>query len=206
MGSAATQVTSSLALSRDGKNVAIGRTRDGQQNVWLRNLARGSESRLAESGSAAVLSPDASRLVYTKGNDLFLLDADGGGAETPLLHNANQMLASDWSRDGRFLLYTEIDPKTGSDIWYLEDPLGKAGGKPGAFPGHKCARQEPGAGLTGRPLGGLHFQRIGRDRSLYAPVSVGSGQRRVSTDGGAEPRWSRMAQRSTTLQEGVPNH
>ena len=40
-----------------------------------------------------------------------------------MLKNANAKSASDLSRDGRFLLYTEIDPKDGADIWYLPDPL-----------------------------------------------------------------------------------
>ena len=34
------------------------------------------------------------------------------------MRGGNRKILTDWSRDG-FLLYTEIDPKTGADLWYL---------------------------------------------------------------------------------------
>jgi hypothetical protein len=55
---------------------------------------------------------------------------NGSDQSMPLLPpSTNNRTASDWSRDGRFLIYTETDPKTAGDIWYLPDP-----GKPGSSP------------------------------------------------------------------------
>jgi eukaryotic-like serine/threonine-protein kinase len=197
LSSMGTLGTSDLALSRDGKAVAISRTRDGVESVWVRNLARDSESRLSEPDSQPVWSPDAGRVVYRNHDDLYLRDADGGAAETRLLHNDNQKLASDWSRDGRFLLYTETD-KTGqkelSDIWYLEDPLGKAVGKPIHFQD----RDAPTTALV-RTQGQFspdgHWVAYTSNESgsyevYIRPFPHGSGQQKVSTGGGVQPRWS----------------
>jgi len=58
------------------------------------NLTRDSESKLTEPGQAASWSPDAKRIVYTNGNDLFLRDAVGGSGETALLRNGNHKFDS----------------------------------------------------------------------------------------------------------------
>ena len=40
-------------------------------------------------------------------------------AEQQILRSERSIAVSDWSRDGRWILYSEIDPRTGSDIWLL---------------------------------------------------------------------------------------
>jgi hypothetical protein len=58
----------------------------------------------------------------------------GGGKEELLLKNLASKTPSDWSRDGRYLIYTEIDSKTNADIWVLPDPGATGGaGKPYPF-------------------------------------------------------------------------
>jgi hypothetical protein len=129
-----------VALSPDGQTAALyrGRIYDPTDNpgVWLLNLIRGAESRVAESDGTAVWTPAKNRIVYSNRNDLYTRDASGGGQEIALVSNANLKYPSDWSHDGRFLLYTEFDPRTQADIWYLDQ--GTAGGsalKPVKFPG-----------------------------------------------------------------------
>jgi len=120
-----------VALSPDGKNVAIMRGQDQINGVWVLNLTRDSASRLVENAATPVWSPDGKSIVYAGGppgaEGLYARDASGGGEDVAVLKNGHRLYASDWSRDGRFLLYTEVGPKTGSDIWYLENPLGKTG-------------------------------------------------------------------------------
>ena len=108
----------------------------------MRNLVRDSESRLAESASAPVWSPDGKNIVYSEGNDIYTMDASGGGSAVAVLKNANAKSASDLSRDGRFLLYTEIDPKDGADIWYLPDPLKPGASKPVKWLGTKALESQ----------------------------------------------------------------
>ena len=84
-------------------------------------------------GGAPVWSPDGGRIAFSPSGDLYRKDASGGGQEELLLPKGNPKYPSDWSRDGRYLLYTEVDPKTRADLWILPDPLGKSGGTPVPF-------------------------------------------------------------------------
>ena len=44
-------------------------------------------------------------------------EASGAGTEARLVESAQAKLATDWSADGRFLLYQSQDPQTGWDLW-----------------------------------------------------------------------------------------
>ena len=58
---------------------------------------------------------------YRAGNpDIYLRQADGGGEEQALAATSQSEWPSDWSRDGKYLLYDQSDPETGRDLWYLE--------------------------------------------------------------------------------------
>jgi Tol biopolymer transport system component len=50
--------------------------------------------------------------------------APGAGTEELVLETPNGKGPIDWSRDGRFLLYQETDPKTGSDLKALGEMTG----------------------------------------------------------------------------------
>ncbi len=183
------------ALSPDGKAIAIARGADPlSAALWLWDPARNSESKFAEGGGRAVWSPDSSRIVYAKDNQLYLRDTSGGGAETPIPGNGNPRFPADWSRDGRFLFYTEIDPKTGPDIWYLENPPGGVGhnwSAPVRLPGSNAnVRSQAQLSPDGHWLA-YTSDESGAPEVYIRPFPNGSGQSKVSTGGGAEPRWSK---------------
>src|SRR5262249_1527723 len=50
----------------------------------------------------------------------------------PVTQNQNHKIPSDWSRNG-ILVYTEIDPKTGADIWYVDLTADEKSRKPVPF-------------------------------------------------------------------------
>ena len=50
-------------------------------------------------------------------NDLYWKSADGMGIEELLLATPQNKGPSDWSPDGRFVLFRSVDKKTGNDIW-----------------------------------------------------------------------------------------
>jgi Tol biopolymer transport system component len=177
-----------LALSRDGRQIAT--TRGGTvPHIQLLDTASNSESRLTSDqlgGAAAVWSPDGKMLAFTgiDGN-LYRRDASGSGEEELLVKSGNRKRASDWSRDGRFLLYTETDPRTQEDIWVLTNPGGKAGeGK--AYPFQQTAEGESEAQFS--PDGRWVAYETGSE--VYVrPFPSGEGRWRVSVKGGIEPRW-----------------
>ena len=132
-------------------------------------------------------------MIYSKNNDLYLKDATGGSPETEVFRNANPKRPSDWSRDGRFLLYTEVDPKTRSDIWYLADPRTKDGAaKPVKFLGTSAAESQAQFSPDGRWV--AYFSRESNDSGdgevYIRPFPSGPWQWKVSTNGGQGPRWS----------------
>ena len=128
--------------------------------------------------------------MYNRGTDLYVTDSSGGGGETAVLSNANIKRPSDWSRDGRFLLYTEVDPKSGADIWYLENPLGKTGaGKPVRFLGTSATESQAQLSPDGRWVA-YTSSESGTGEVYVRPFPLGSGQTKVSSHGGREPRWS----------------
>jgi Tol biopolymer transport system component len=118
-----------LRLSPDGTKVAFDLTDpdSGLDNIWIQDLNRPARTRLtfgdATSENSPVWSPDGSKIVYAitaKYDDLFVRPAGGGGEEA-LLHSDQDKVATDWSRDGKFLAYDADDEKgvTHWDLWIL---------------------------------------------------------------------------------------
>jgi len=70
-----------------------------------------------------VWSPDGSHIIFSSNRDgqfnLYQKPANGVKDEEVLLKSGENKYPASWSRDGRFLLYTVIHPKTKNDIWVL---------------------------------------------------------------------------------------
>jgi Tol biopolymer transport system component len=116
-----------FALSPDGARLAVAKDRGDLSNIWLLDLSRGRAGTRFTFGSlvdtSPVWSPDGSRIVFSSNRDgpynLYQKPANGVKDEEPLLKSSEDKHATSWSRDGRFLLYTVVHPKTKSDIWVL---------------------------------------------------------------------------------------
>ena len=121
----------SMALSPDGRRVAVSRTNPENTpnwDVWLLDVERNTSTRLTYEQVRAtfpVWSADGSSVIFgsAHGNDevdLYLKLASGAGDERLLLKStAGDKYATSSSQDGRFLLYTAEDPETKSDLWVL---------------------------------------------------------------------------------------
>lgn len=116
------------AISPDGLTLAVDRldSLSGAYDVWLYDLARGTPSRLTfdpKQDGYPVWSPDGTHVAFSSNRnghyDLYRKPAGTGGKEEVLVESPVDKFASDWSRDGRYLIYYQIDPKTKYDIWVL---------------------------------------------------------------------------------------
>ena len=88
-------------------------------------MARGKSTRLTFDSADdryAVWSPDGKRVAYTSGRngnfDIYQKSSDGAGNETVLYQSKEAKTLTDWSLDGRFLLYQQPG-KGGAELWVL---------------------------------------------------------------------------------------
>jgi eukaryotic-like serine/threonine-protein kinase len=189
---------SSPALAPDDRRVANGRIVQGNSDVWLTDVAREVATKFTFDPAtevSPVWSPEGSRVVFRSlrngPSDLFVKPANGATDEQPLLVTPQNKTPLDWSRDGRFLLYANLDPKTQSDLWVL--PLAPSTGAADArkpFPVVQTAFDETQGQFS--PDG--HWlvytsNESGREEIYVRPFPESGGKWQVSTAGGSQPRW-----------------
>jgi Tol biopolymer transport system component len=104
-----------------------------------------------------------------------------------LLESSKGKFPTDWSMDGRFIIYYEIDPKTRRDIWVLP-----VGGDRKPFPFLQTEANEIGGQLSpdGRWMAYASDESGGYEVYVQSFPS-GGGKRQVSTKGGIGPCWRR---------------
>jgi Tol biopolymer transport system component/predicted Ser/Thr protein kinase len=182
-------------LSPDGKRVAVCRDdpRTGTPDIWIMEVSRGTQSRLTFHPRWEVYpvwSPDGSRIAFAwdkEGHTDIYLKAASGGVEELLLKERRATYPLDWSRDGRLLLFSALDPKTGSDLWLL--PLdGSRTPKP--------LLQTPfNEGEARISPDGRFFaytsDESGRPEVYVRPLASMAEQWQISTQGGTKPAWRR---------------
>ena len=117
-----------LALSPDGTRLAV--TKGGATdapNIWLVDLSRGGAGTRftfdSASDASPVWSPDGRQIIFSSNRDgpfnLYQKPTNGMKDEEVLLKSSEDKLATSWSRDGRFVLYEAVRPKTKTDLWVL---------------------------------------------------------------------------------------
>src|SRR5262249_15121549 len=180
-------------LSPDGRRVAVLRTVQDNQDVWLMDLVRGGLTRFtfdAAVDNTPLWSPDGAWIAFSSNRrgvfDLYLKPSSGAGADELLLETPNNKQPQDWSRDGRFLLYFENDPKTLRDLWALE-MTGKDH-KPRLVVNtpfeERIAQFSPDGNWVA-----YDTDESRRFEIVVQPFPEPSGKWQVSTSGGIEPRW-----------------
>ena len=109
-----------VALSPDGRQAAIDRF-DLAPGIWLLDATRGTATRVTSGGiyeSTPVWSPDASAFVFAAARDtppnLYVKRIGGASDDERLFGTRLQTFPQSWSRDGRYIAYVTIDPKTNS--------------------------------------------------------------------------------------------
>jgi Tol biopolymer transport system component len=116
-------------LSADGRRAAIVRVVDGNEDIWVVDLERGTQRRMTSdpvADAGPIWSPDGTRIAFYSGrrsgggalNDLYVKAVDTGDERLILDNNENKNLG-DWWSDGRYLAYSSQSPTTRRDIWVL---------------------------------------------------------------------------------------
>jgi serine/threonine protein kinase len=115
-----------MMLSPNGKTVAADTTDPASQNtdIWTYDVETQSAKRLTFDpaiDSVPIWSPDGTRMVFASNRgvtfDLYLKDTNGAQEETHIPQDGPDRFPSDWSRDGKYVLY-----ERGADLWLLTIP------------------------------------------------------------------------------------
>jgi Tol biopolymer transport system component len=115
-----------MNVSPDGRQLATFK-QEGDDDIWITDLDRGTSTRFTFDEAvddAPVWSPDGSRIAFVSNRDggvfnIYVKSSGGTGSEELLLRTPRDKIINDWSRDGRTIVYEEVDPQTGSDLWML---------------------------------------------------------------------------------------
>jgi len=179
-----------VALSPDQKRAAI---QDENSDIVVVDLARaGVPSRLTFSTAIEdmpVWAPDGSRVLFNSavagGPDIYAKASTGAGTEELVLESGTPKRPTDWSRDGRFILYESDDQNSRTDLWVL--PL-FGDRKPQLFLQTPFAEQHARLSPDGKWI--AYISDESRTPEVYVQSFPPSGGKwRVSTRGGFTPRW-----------------
>jgi WD40 repeat protein len=178
------------ALSPDGERLAYVAIRDGNADLWVQDLSRGTRTRITSSDAYdgfPVWSTDGSRIYYSSSGgvtSLWILGvaADGSGAVDTLANG----FACSASPDGKSLAYT-VDRRGNADLWTVRLDRGKA-----AQPFLETPYDESAPSIS--PDGhwiAYASEESGRSEVYIRRYPEGDTRTQVSVRSGKWPRWSR---------------
>jgi eukaryotic-like serine/threonine-protein kinase len=114
------------SLSPNGRYVAVVRVVDGNADIWLLETTRGVLSRFTSESAlnfSPKWSPDGHEIVFNSDRsgifDLYLKSMASPGGDELLLATPQNKSVTDWSLDGRFILFRSVDPALSHDLWAL---------------------------------------------------------------------------------------
>jgi serine/threonine protein kinase/Tol biopolymer transport system component len=183
-------VYQNVFLAPNGASVAVDKTDMASQNqnsdVWTYELRRESAKRLTfdpSNHAVPVWSPDAARLVFASNRllnfDLYMKNSDGAQEEKSIVQEEVDKWPNDWSRDGKYIVYTR-----GTDLWFLTFPELKS----------RLFLKAPSVFRNGQfsPDGkwvAYASNETGKWQIYVTSFPDARGKWQVSTGGGEQPRW-----------------
>ena len=180
-------------LSKDTNHLVVSKSQqEGQQNLWLMDLLRGSTTRLTIEEalhSDPRWSPDGRKIIFGSTRDPsrspFQLSLPGSAPEQIFKFDGKAFALDDWSPDGRHLLYHDASCP---ELWAL--PL--AGGRKPFLVTRSIAGFVDQARFS--PDGhwvAYNTNESGRFEVKIVPFPPTGDKWQISTAGGGQPTWRR---------------
>jgi Tol biopolymer transport system component len=185
------------ALSPDEKTVAVEVIDPHLEtpDIWIVETSRGVISRFtSESGAERmpIWSPDGTRILFSSprdGNPPRLFEKlASGGVERPFFGSDLILQPTDWSRDGRVIVYARRDSKMQWDVWTVAANSEGATRKPAVYLQTPFNEHHAHLSADGRWMA-YASDESGRWEVYLAAFPPKGGRRQISTGGGSEPRW-----------------
>ncbi|MGD8500557.1 MAG: protein kinase [Phycisphaerales bacterium] len=184
---------SSPRLSPDGQRIAFTKFDSGTINIWVYDSSKGPPEKVTfvSNNFFPIWKPDDNKLTFTSWRDrqfnvYWKPEGMNSPEEEPLVTGEYDQRATSWSPDGKVLLFNEINPETGRDIWcysfedqesepllntpYLESEA--VFSPDGSWIAYESDREE------------------GRAEVYVASYPEPVVNKKISTDGGYHPAWS----------------
>jgi Tol biopolymer transport system component len=190
----------SFTLTLDGKRAVTARQRGDPSriDVWVTDPEHNTEQRITFDDSRNVFpvwSPDGSKVAFASNRsgatpNIYQRASNGTGQDELLLESKEVKLPTDWSRDGRFIIYRQQDSKTADDLYALPMTGEK---KPIALVNTTAQDTQGQLSPDGRWLAYTSNESGGY--AVYVqPFGPGfekpiTGKWQISTAGGTQPRW-----------------
>jgi serine/threonine protein kinase len=186
-------------LSPDGGRVVLTVNEEGNSDLWVMDIARGTRSRLTfdeEQDFWPCWSPDGSRIYYTHGTGLgnfevLVRPSDGTGAARTVTSGVRGMLTP----VGKELLVERTEDGSDWDAWYA--PLGADGLLAESLQVYlDTSKIERGFRFSpdGRYVV-YESNESGHGQIYVRPFPGGEGKWQVSVDGGQWPHWGKSGKR-----------
>ncbi len=194
-------------LSPDGKKVAFEKAVGG---IWIHDTVRGTTTPLPlKSGSAnfPIWTPDGQYLTYSYtaasrmgvGEHIYSRRADGAGEEVQLTPEGSQSsYPSSWSPDGKTLAFLRLSQIDGAccDAYTMSITDDGKQHEPQLVAdvsrGKSSSLAEPVFSPDGHWIA-FSSADSGPPQVYVVPYPQSGGKWQISTDGGAEPRWSKTS-------------
>ena len=182
-----------VRLAPNGKTAAvvIADPDSGNRDIWLLDLAIGTLSRFTSNPAndwQVVWSPDGQRIAFASDrsgrSSIWVKPLDVGEEELLLRLPDRGAFPKDWSRDGRTLAINVDSPEGISSLWAMSLVGDRT---PFRLRMESVRENEPAFSRDARWIA-FDSQQTGADEVYVAPFPKGAS-RRVSSGGGADPRW-----------------
>jgi Tol biopolymer transport system component/predicted Ser/Thr protein kinase len=188
-------------ISRDSRRVVTIRS-GTNADIWVLETDRGVANRLTSGRGihiSPIWSPDGKTILFGFGApfNLFRMAADGSGTEERIGQSPNRQVPDDWSHDGRFIIYHDIAPDTGSDLWTLAvTPEGRpaSGASPRPYVRARfdqtIVRFSPGARFSPDDRWVAYQSNESGQSEIYIQAFPEPREKfHISTGGGTLPQW-----------------
>ncbi len=179
-------------ISPDGRQLAVSRTVQNNMDLWLIDALRGGAARLTSNPAVdqfGTWAPDGTQIAFTSNRngiyDIFATASNGAGTEELLLKSSQVKAPTDWSRDGRFILFQDVDPKNSWDVWAL--PMFDER-KPFVVVSTPSEEREAQFSPDGKWIA-YQSNETGQFEIYVQPFPGPGGKIKVSTAGGKDARW-----------------
>lgn len=173
--------------------MAIDRTVNGNRDIWLIELARPVAHRFTfDTGIDAtpIWSPNGTQIAFRSNrtgiNQIYVKATNSAAPEERVPASELGIGVSDWSRDGRVILFVALDPATSLDLWAYSTADRKA------TPVVRSPFEERDGQFSpdGKWLA-FATNESGRMEVWVQAFPQASEKWQVSTSGGSQPRWRR---------------